>query len=208
MIVIAVPVRKCSLNHTVFCSILLSIKHLATIVILSARKIPAISPIMIHFLNLRFMAYPFKNEGFRPTPVPFDIARQVRVFEPYIQYVEINLRGCYIQRHKVPIPKSIQGLGESKEIENRLRTTFDLIEKNSNISSKSLDKELKLIRDNFTRSLGKPWGRVLLKGARSKFDERIVEFRKKIVEHKKNVEKELAEHLEKSKNRLSNIIHL
>jgi hypothetical protein len=30
-------------------------------------------------------------------PVAFDVARQVRVFEPYIQYVEISLHGCAIQ---------------------------------------------------------------------------------------------------------------
>jgi hypothetical protein len=43
-------------------------------------------------------------------PIPFDVARQVRVFEPYIQYVEINLKGCHIERRTVELPKSIQGL--------------------------------------------------------------------------------------------------
>jgi len=38
-------------------------------------------------------------------PIPFDVSRQVRVFEPYIQYVDINLRGCAIERRKIRLPR-------------------------------------------------------------------------------------------------------
>ena len=41
-------------------------------------------------------------------PVRFDLTRQVRVFEPYLQYVELSLTGAAIQHHKLAIPKSIQ----------------------------------------------------------------------------------------------------
>jgi hypothetical protein len=33
-------------------------------------------------------------------PVKFDVARQVRVFEPYLQYVDLSLRGAAIQQSK------------------------------------------------------------------------------------------------------------
>ena len=38
-------------------------------------------------------------------PVKFDVARQVRVFEPYLQYVELKLTGAAIQRHRLAIPR-------------------------------------------------------------------------------------------------------
>jgi hypothetical protein len=117
-------------------------------------------------------------------PIPFDVARQVRVFQPYIQYVTISLRGCAIQRHRVPIPKTIQGLGAGKDIENRLRTTFELIEKSSDLSSRPIEHGLDLLRDNFTRALGQPWGRVRLRAGRPGFDQRIAEFRNKLEEHR------------------------
>jgi hypothetical protein len=44
-------------------------------------------------------------------PVKFDVVRQVRVFEPYLQYVEMKLTGAAIQKHKVRIPPEIQNLG-------------------------------------------------------------------------------------------------
>ncbi len=135
-------------------------------------------------------------------PIAFDVARQVRVFEPYIQYVEISLAGCAIQRHRVEVPKSIQRIDAEAEINARLRTTFELIEKNSAVSSKALEDELKQLRDNFTRALGKPWGRVLLRSTRPLFDERIGRFRERLAAHKKAVEESLAKHLKKSGDQL------
>ena len=76
-------------------------------------------------------------------PVKFDVVRQVRVFEPYLQYVEISLTGAAIQKHKVRIPPEIQKVGSAKDIEGRLSTTFDLIEKSSKLSSKDLEERLK-----------------------------------------------------------------
>jgi hypothetical protein len=134
--------------------------------------------------------------------VAFDVARQVRMFQPYIQYVEIHLRGCDIQRHRIEVPKSFQGIAPSAEMASRLRTTFDLIEKSSDASSKALEDELKTIRDSLTRALGKPWGRVLLRTTRPLFDKRIEEFRERLAKHKRSVVESLAKHLQDSQERL------
>lgn len=132
-------------------------------------------------------------------PVSFDVARQVRVFQPYIQYVEMNLVGCAIERHRVEIPRTIQKLGASGNLKDRLRTTFDLIERDSKLSSKGLEDELREIRDNFTRSLGKPWGRVMLRTTRATFDERVAAVVTKLEKHKASVKQKLAAHIDKSR---------
>jgi hypothetical protein len=135
-------------------------------------------------------------------PLPFDVTRQVRVFHPYIQYVEISLTGCAIQRRRVEIPRSIQRIGAGDEIQRRLRTTFDLIERESSVSSKALEDELRQIRDDFTRSLGPPWGRVLLRSARPRFDKRIEAFRATLLKHKTQVEAGLKAMLSKSREQV------
>jgi len=89
-------------------------------------------------------------------PIAFDIARQVRVFEPYIQYVDIKLIGCHIERRTIELPQSIQGLDQQEDLSARIHTKFDLIEKSASVSSKAIDAELKQLRDDLTRSLGKP----------------------------------------------------
>ncbi len=135
-------------------------------------------------------------------PVRFDLARQVRVFEPYLQYVELSLTGAAIQRHRLAIPPNIQKLGGSKDLENRLRTTFELIEKGSKLSSKPLEDALNEIRKNFTPSLGKDHGRVVLKAAKPYLVERLTEFRTKLDAHQKTVAADLQKHLDTSRDQI------
>lgn len=135
-------------------------------------------------------------------PVRFDLARQVRVFEPYLQYVELSLSGAAIQRRRLAIPPNIQKLGGSKELEGRLRTTFDLIEKGGKLSSKSLEDALNEIRKNFTKSLGNHHGRVVLKARKQNLTERLADFRTKLEEHQKTVEAELQKHLDDSRKQV------
>ena len=137
-------------------------------------------------------------------PVKFDIARQVRVFQPHFQYVELSLTGAAIQRHKLNIPKSIQRIGMNKELEGRLKTTFDLIDKNSKISSKDLDDELRNIRENLTRSLGKKHGRIIRVATLPTLKERLANLQKKIEAHQKDIKKSLEETLKNSQKMIVN----
>lgn len=132
-------------------------------------------------------------------PVKFDLARQVRVFEPYLQYVELNLTGASIQRRRLPIPASIQNLGSNEDLQNRLHTTFDLIEEGGELSSRQLENALKEIRKNFTPSLGNNHGRVVLKSAKPYLMKRLEEFRKKLEAHQEKVGEELQKHLDDSR---------
>lgn len=133
-------------------------------------------------------------------PVKFDVVRQVRVFEPYLQYVEIKLTGAAIQKHKVAIPKSLQQLGTSKELKDRLRTTFDLIEKGSALSSKDIDDKVGELRKVFTPSLGERLGRVMLKNARPLFDKRLEELKAELVTFQEKVKQELQTKLDESRD--------
>lgn len=134
-------------------------------------------------------------------PVRFDLARQVRVFEPYLQYVELHLTGAAIQRHRLEIPLKIQR--GSKDLEQRLRTTFELIEKGSKLSSKPLEDKLNEIRKDFTRLLGKSHGRVVLKAAKQHLLKRLEEFRKDLESHKQAVAAELQQHLDRARQEIS-----
>jgi hypothetical protein len=135
-------------------------------------------------------------------PVKFDVARQVRVFNAYLQYVELKLSGAAIQRLRLAIPKSIQKLGGSEGLEGRLKTTFELIEKGGKLSSKNLEEKLNEIRKNFTRSLGKDHGRVTLKTSKPYLDKRLGAFQKELEAHQLQVAKELQKHLDESRKQV------
>ena len=137
-------------------------------------------------------------------PARFDVVRQVRVFNAYLQYVELNLTGAAIQRHRLAIPSSIQKLGAAKDLEGRLKTTFDLMEKDGRLSSKALENSLNEIRKNFTPSLGKNHGRVVRKAAKPYLEGRLTEFRGKLKAHQENVGKDLQGQLDESRNQIVN----
>ncbi len=86
-------------------------------------------------------------------------------------------------------------------MDDRLRTTFDLIEKGSKLSSKPLDDALNDIRNNFTPSLGHE-GRVVLKAAKPHLMKRLEEFREKLKSHQKAVSPELQQHLDESRRQI------
>ena len=136
-------------------------------------------------------------------PVQFDLARQVRVYESYIQYVELKLTGASFQRQRISIPDSLQQLGKGKDLDGRLKTTFALIEKESNLSSHELEKELVEIRKIFTRSLGKYEGSVLLKCWKRDIEERLDALREKLKNHKEAVKKGLEESIGKAVDQVS-----
>lgn len=135
-------------------------------------------------------------------PVKFDLARQVHVFEPYLQYVELKLKGAAIQRRRLTIPPTIQRLGGDRDLEGRLRTTFDLIASDDELSSRHLEDALKEIRENFTPSLGNPHGRVVLKSVKPHLESRIASFRETLEDHREKVGEALQDHLDESRRQI------
>lgn len=135
-------------------------------------------------------------------PVKFDVARRVRVYESYLQYVELKLTGAAIQRHRVKIPQSLQELGGSKNLEGRLHTTFDLLRKDSALSSKSLEDDLREIREVLAPSLGSGHGRVILKKNRPLLDKCLEDFRKKLESHRNKVVSKLQAHINESRQQV------
>ncbi|MBV6423403.1 MAG: hypothetical protein NAOJABEB_01196 [Steroidobacteraceae bacterium] len=132
-------------------------------------------------------------------PVPFDVARQVRVYNPYLQYVETKLTGAAIQRHRLKIPPQLLKLGAGPSLEGRLHTSVDLISGAAALSSEGLETTLRQIRSEFTRSLGKDKGRVILKSARRKFEECIGELREALNSHRARVAEGLQQALNESR---------
>ena len=107
-------------------------------------------------------------------PVDFDVARQVRVYVAYLQYVEVTLIGAAFHRRRVKIPRVLQELGVSPELEGRLETTFDLLGEGSDLRKafKSLEKDLEKLKDTLAPPC-KGYGRVILKKEKELFSEEL-----------------------------------
>jgi hypothetical protein len=116
--------------------------------------------------------------------------------------VELHLNGAAIQRRKLAIPKVIQNLGAAEGAQTRFKTTFDLIERTSELSSKHIEDMLEEIRTNFTRSLGKDHGRVLLKAQKPLFEMRLNKLRVELEEFQTKVKAKLQDNLNASRDEI------
>lgn len=135
-------------------------------------------------------------------PVDFDVARQVRVYESYLQYVEVSLNGAALQNRTITIPTSIQAVGEENEaLKGRLTERFNLIENNNELSSSDLNKGLAKIRKDFTQTVktGSSSERFLLKRMKPRFEDAIAKFRQKITDHQDKVKDKLEKYLSESR---------
>jgi hypothetical protein len=73
-------------------------------------------------------------------PVKFDLARKVRVFNARFEFVEFELHGLFLARKRVPIPSDLMGLAKDPQPQKLLRSSFQLIDENSEISGDRVTK--------------------------------------------------------------------
>jgi len=138
-------------------------------------------------------------------PQKFDLARRVRVYSSYIQFVELKLNGCYIHRHTIKIPSKILNIKGANKIKDRLKSTFKLIENDSDISSKKIENDVNEIRKNYIRSLGNRFGNVILKQKKEKFLEEIEKVTQNLIDFKIDVKDKLEKEFEKCRDELIKI---
>jgi hypothetical protein len=73
-------------------------------------------------------------------PVKFDLARKVRVFNTRFEFVEFELHGLSLSRKRIPIPSDLMGLAKDSRAQRLLRSSFQLIDENSEVSGDRVTK--------------------------------------------------------------------
>ena len=137
----------------------------------------------------------------RNPPAKFDLQRQVRVFSTYFQYVEISFSGVRIQQRRIRIPQELFAANTTEVLKDKLRTTFDMIEKDKLYQLKDLEIKLKRTRDIFTHILDKR-SRVILKEKKPEFEEEINQIKEELTEYRENLVQELDTELNESKQQI------
>ena len=98
-------------------------------------------------------------------PQPFDLARKVRVFTSFIDFVELNLHNCDLNRHTISLPREIQLLASKDQaLHGRLKAQFKLIDDKdvSDIGLDGITGRVKEVRKNYLVNL-QDLGSVVLK---------------------------------------------
>lgn len=138
-------------------------------------------------------------------PQKFDVARRVQVFSTAIEFVEMKLKGCEIQRHTVSIPTDLL-VGKADSItKKQLRAGFNIIEKGSALTGDSIRNKVNELKKSFTKPIPK-YGSIILKSKKEKFNVEVEELKKDIEEFQKEVENNLEEEIKKAQDRLMKML--
>ncbi len=138
-------------------------------------------------------------------PQKFDVARKVQVFSSAIEFVEMELKGCEIQRHTVSIPSDLLVGNIDKATRKRLSAKYNIINKNSKLSGATVRNEVNEIKKTYTKSILK-YGNVLLKTKKKEFDEAIVILKESIETFQKEVQNNLKDEISKTKSNLMEVL--
>ncbi len=141
-------------------------------------------------------------------PQKFDVARRVQVFSTTIEFVEVKLKGCEIQRHTVSIPTDLLvglvGKADSTT-KKQLKAGFNIIEKDSSLSGDSIRNKLNELKKSYTKSIPK-YGNILLKSKKEKFNKGIEALKNDIDEFQIKIESNLKGEIEKARDRLMKML--
>ena len=110
-------------------------------------------------------------------PANFPLARQTRVFNAHLQYVDIELRGCSLGRRKYAIPKTILPMEGDSKVKDRLEASLTLIPESAESALDPVRDKVEALRKDVAKDLGKPYGRVLLKSSKEGFEKEVESIR-------------------------------
>jgi hypothetical protein len=106
-------------------------------------------------------------------PANFALARQTLVFQPYLQYVELEVQGCNIGRRTIQVPEAVLPITQRDQLDTKLKSSLTLFGRGVEEAFFPVHNRVKRIRKTLIRSLGEPYGNVILRADRVQLDKEI-----------------------------------
>ena len=107
-----------------------------------------------------------------PTTSNGTTAASVRVFNAQFEFVDFEVRGAALSRKAVPIPSDLMGFAKDPKVQKLLRSSFQLIEKDAELSGESVTKLRKAIADRYLRVFPN-YGTVVLRRDKARFERAV-----------------------------------
>jgi hypothetical protein len=134
-------------------------------------------------------------------PVKFDLARKVRVFNARFEFVEFELRGLSLSRKRVPIPSDLMGLAKDPTTQKLLRSSFQLIDENSEVSGDRVTRFKQFIAKRYLIQLP-GYGTVILRSNKGKFQIAVKALERYVERFQERLKKTLQNAIDRNRERL------
>jgi hypothetical protein len=133
-------------------------------------------------------------------PQAFDIARRMRVFNAYYEFVELELTGIHIDRKQVRIPEHLLGVADERT-RARLRSHFRLIPEDSELSGEPLRNDRDLIARKFLTTVPR-FGSVVRRTDKTAMEDEVSALRARIETFKETLKQQLQASMDHAREEL------
>jgi hypothetical protein len=131
-------------------------------------------------------------------PVKFDLARKVRVFNARFEFVEFELHGLSLSRKRVPIPSDLMGLAKDPKAQKLLRSSFQLIDENSEVSGDRVTRLKQFIVKEYLINLPL-YGTVILRSNKGEFQVAVKALERYVHRFQRRLKKKLQEAIDRNR---------
>lgn len=131
-------------------------------------------------------------------PVKFDIARKMRVFNTFFEFVEFELKGTQLTRRQVPIPSDLMGLAQNKQTQQLLHANFRLISSDGPLSDRNVKQIKDFIVSKYLTSLPN-YGSVILRTKKDEFIKAVNVLEKYVSRYQRRIEQFLQTEMDKNR---------
>jgi hypothetical protein len=140
-------------------------------------------------------------------PPRLDLSKVLRVYKGKLQFVEVSLTGCNLERHRVSIPQDLLKLSKRAK-DNRLQASYELFPPTCKTLQRArrLQEELDALRKFYTIPL-KGYGVVLLLKDRQEFDEQFHKLEVQVEEVKASLKLEIEQIVEETVTRICRLLY-
>ena len=130
----------------------------------------------------------------------FDLARKVRVFNSFIEFVELEVLGTEVSRRTVTIPSHLLAVADARTRE-QLHATFRLVPAHDKLSGEAIDKDRKLLTKRFLHVIPR-YGTVVLRRDKEAFESGIKDLEAAVAQFAQAVREEIQRAIDKNREEL------
>ncbi|NCC60780.1 MAG: hypothetical protein EOM12_07525 [Verrucomicrobiae bacterium] len=149
----------------------------------------------------------------RNPPKAFDLARQERVFNSKLEFVELSLTDYKMSKKVMPVSSELMALSDDEKTKNKWRNQFTLFENHDckvkltykkrkiDVDEAFLDAERKRLDKEYLVAIT-GYGKVIPIHLKQDFQREIESFRTLLKEYTEGIQKSISKHLEETVNEL------
>jgi hypothetical protein len=128
------------------------------------------------------------------------LARKVRVFNSFIEFVELEVLGTEVSRRSVTIPSHLLAVADARTRE-QLHATFRLVPAHDKLSGETIDKDRRLLTKRFLHVIPR-YGTVVLRRDKEQFEAGVNHLRAAVERFAQAVREEIQRAIDKNREEL------